>query len=193
MTPYETTSPRTPDPTQASAPQRVEPATEHAVVAIVEAVLDGSLPHERWTHAAHLALGVWMVNHYELDEAIARVRAAILAYNDRVGIVSTPTSGYHETITCFWTRYIASVNRELDVCASLEDRYQRVLSRCSEPALLGTYYSRELLKSPRARRRWVAPDRADLPGADATVEIAGRSGGTRNGAPRDSERIRNVA
>ena len=65
-----------------------------------------SLTRAEWTHRAHLTMALWYRSRLEHDEALATVRRGILRLNETLGIVSTPTSGYHETITRFYMRMV---------------------------------------------------------------------------------------
>ncbi|MDY7012799.1 MAG: hypothetical protein SVX43_04215, partial [Cyanobacteriota bacterium] len=87
-----------------------------------------------------------------------RIRTGIQAYNRAIGIPTTPTSGYHETLTQFW---IAMVLQYLAVAphnASIDGLIEGLLARYSDPNLPLSYYSRDRLFSEEARAAWVAPD-----------------------------------
>src|ERR1043165_6165753 len=75
-----------------------------------------TLARERWTHEAHLVVGLWYLVRHEAGEATALIRAGIKRYNQACGIAETQTSGYHETITLFYVRvitcYLASVPKD---------------------------------------------------------------------------------
>src|SRR3954453_13124341 len=66
----------------------------------------GTLSRERWTHHAHLSVGLWYVSHFPEEEAILLIREGIKRYNLAAGIANTRTSGYHETITLAWARLV---------------------------------------------------------------------------------------
>src|ERR1041384_547432 len=65
-----------------------------------------TLARERWTHEAHLTVGLWYLMQHEEAEATRLIRAGIKRYNQACGIAQTETSGYHETITLFYVRVI---------------------------------------------------------------------------------------
>jgi hypothetical protein len=118
-----------------------------------------TLPKPRWTHQAHLLVGLWYVSNYEPGEALRRVRKHIRAYNLSVGTANTTTGGYHETLTRLYLEGIAA--HVVEHCtqtmpASLELLLNSPLGRSDWPL---QFYSRERLFSTRARRQWVAPDR----------------------------------
>ena len=74
---------------------------------IVKAFLSCSLPKEKWTHEAHLRVGLWHLLHYSPTESLKKLRHSIKQYNIACGIENTETQGYHETITRFyvWSIY----------------------------------------------------------------------------------------
>ena len=65
------------------------------VISIGRGLVDCTLPKTKWTHAAHFAAALWLI---ETDRS-STVEAVIRAYNESVGVANTETSGYHETIT----------------------------------------------------------------------------------------------
>src|SRR5579872_4882665 len=68
-----------------------------------------TLPYRHWTHRAHLRVGYLYVTRLGLAGAIPKVTAGIRAYNRSQGIVDTPTSGYHETMTVAWLHLVAAM------------------------------------------------------------------------------------
>ncbi len=118
-----------------------------------------TLTRADWTHHAHLVMALWYINHFPLKEATERIRTGIHRLNDACGVVTTATSGYHETITRF---YIWSVKRFLEESATnvpLETLVTTLLqSEYAEKSFPLRYYSKELLFSSEARFGWVEPD-----------------------------------
>ncbi len=69
----------------------------------------GTLARDEWTHEAHLAVVLVACREEPSEDAVLkRMRADIKRYNDRNGIENGSRSGYHETLTCFWVRAVAS-------------------------------------------------------------------------------------
>ncbi|WP_263417784.1 hypothetical protein [Terriglobus albidus] len=82
------------------------PSTHEEIAAFVSAFEAGTLPKERWTHAAHILSGAWYVHVLGPEAALTEMRRHIRAYNEAVGTQNTDSSGYHETITVFWIRML---------------------------------------------------------------------------------------
>src|SRR2546423_5787757 len=80
--------------------------TTEEILAVVRGFEDCTLPRERWTHAAHLTVALWHLLQFDWPDAVARVRRGIKRYNAAHGIHTTPTGGYHETLTIFWLRRV---------------------------------------------------------------------------------------
>ncbi len=116
------------------------------------------LPKPRWTHQAHLLVGLWYLSRHPPAEALDIVRERIRAYNVAVGTANTDSSGYHETITRL---YLNGIGAHLarhgtqSLPKSLALLLESPLARSDWPL---QFYSRERLFSGRARRQWVEPD-----------------------------------
>lgn len=121
-----------------------------------------ALTHAEWTHEAHLRVAFLHVTRYPLDEAHLRMRAGIIRMNERHGLVESPERGYFETLTYAWLAIVAAAQAETKASSS-----KALLA--ARPELLDRerplrHYSRELLRTARARAIFVAPDREPLPG-----------------------------
>ncbi|HEV7843933.1 MAG TPA: hypothetical protein VGO69_09550 [Pyrinomonadaceae bacterium] len=117
-----------------------------------------TLVRERWTHEAHLTVGLWYLARHDQAEATALIREGIKRYNQACGIQQTETSGYHETITLFYVRVIRRYLEEKRVACSLSELASGLMKACGDRTLPFEYYSRERLLSWAARTRWVEPD-----------------------------------
>jgi hypothetical protein len=122
---------------------------------------DATLPKPEWTHQAHLTVALWYASRLPFEEALAAVRNGIQAVNATHQVVTTPTGGYHETITRFYMRVICDyVAKEEDgeLVGDWAARVDRLLTRYGARDLPLRHYSRELLMSAEARYGWVEPD-----------------------------------
>jgi hypothetical protein len=121
-----------------------------------------TLPHERWTHAAHLSVATAYALQFEVD-ALDRMRKGILKLNAVHGVEQTLTGGYHETLTIAWMRLVHHGLRETEPDAEPWARVNAVVAALSDKKMLLAYYSREAIMSPEARFGWLEPDLAPLP------------------------------
>jgi hypothetical protein len=133
--------------------------TDAEIIAIGQGMVDRTLPKINWTHAAHFAAALWLI---ETGRA-STVPEAIRAYNDSVGVPNTDTSGYHETITQASMRAASafrSARKHLPLFRVCNDLMVSGLGRAD---WLLIYWSRGTLFSIEARRGWVEPDLRPLP------------------------------
>lgn len=130
-------------------------ATPAALAAFIAAWEAGTLPHAEWTHAAHVAVAAcYTVRHGAA--ALDRTRAGIIRYNTAVGTPNTATSGYHETLTCFWADVVARLTAG---CGDEWEAARLAVARLGEDRdLHALCYAFDVPRSAEARRTWVAPD-----------------------------------
>lgn len=124
---------------------------------------DGSLPHAEWTHRAHLTVALWHAAHHPPAEALDRMRSGILRLNAAHGVPTTPTRGYHETITRFYMHVVTHYLREHGAAGDWAERANRLVQRLGARDLPLRHYSEARLKSAQARAGWVEPDLRALP------------------------------
>ena len=117
-----------------------------------------TLPRSEWTHRAHLTVAMWYLMERSEIEATTRIRNGILRYNGSQGIKTTATSGYHETITLFWTRLVARYLSTADSEKSIVELANGVIRAFGNKDIPFEYYTRDRLLSLEARMRWVEPD-----------------------------------
>jgi hypothetical protein len=134
-------------------------ASNAEVAAIGRGLLARTLPKVEWTHAAHFAAALWLLEH----DSAHLMPEYIRAYNEATGVANTDTTGYHETITQASLRAARTFRKEhanlplFAVCNAL------LASRLGRSDWLLAHWSRELLFSAQARKIWVEPDLAPLP------------------------------
>jgi hypothetical protein len=133
------------------------------ISAIVAAFLDLSLPKPQWTHHAHLCVGLWHVLLHPPAEALVLLRERISRYNAVTGVLNTPTSGYHESITAFYTWQIAWFVETNDHSWPIQEFAAALIARFGAKDLPLTYWTESRLMSSEARLGWLAPDLRPLP------------------------------
>jgi hypothetical protein len=118
----------------------------------------GVLPKSAWTHAAHV--GVTGYHAYDHDPAavFAEMKRGILHFNTCTGVVNGRDSGYHETLTHFWSDRIASAVRYAGPGSRLEAARSAVRLFGEDRDLPSLFYSFDVVQDRRARAEWVPPD-----------------------------------
>jgi hypothetical protein len=124
---------------------------------LVRAFEDTTLAYSRWTHAAHLTVGLWYTLWYGPLDAMDHMRSGLRRYN--AAHAHEPMRvGYHETITRFWLWVIDEYLRDTPVTASIAGLANGLIASRADRDLPFQYYSREHLMSDTARAAWVDPD-----------------------------------
>lgn len=132
--------------------------TTEEILALVRRFEDCTLPRVEWTHAAHLTVALWHLLQFDWPEASAHVRRGIKRYNAAHGILTTPTGGYHETLTLFWLRTVRRfLEAERNEARALVHLANELVATHGKGLPL-THYTRARLFSPEARAHWVEPD-----------------------------------
>src|SRR6476620_9158491 len=137
--------------------------TDAEIEHIGEGLLARTLPRAEWTHEAHLAATTYLLLRRPDIDIDKELPGIISRYNESVGGVNSDTEGYHDTIT---RAFLAGVQLFLSEADSTEPLHELINELLSSP--MGRrdwplrFYSRELLFSVEARRRFVPPDIATL-------------------------------
>jgi hypothetical protein len=129
-----------------------------------EGLVARTLPRAEWTHEAHLAATAYLLMRrpdIDLDRQLPDI---IRGYNESVGGVNSDSEGYHETITRVFLRGVRLFLSEADRSEPLHDLVNELLlSPMGKRDWPMRFYSRQLLFSVEARRRFVEPDLRALP------------------------------
>jgi hypothetical protein len=133
------------------------------IAAIGEGLLDLSLPKPRWTHAAHFASALWLIQCRKDLDAASAMPGFIRAYNEATGVANTDTDGYHETITQASLRAARSFLNQNPQRSLFATCNALMASSMGNSNWLLQYWTRERLFSVPARRAWVEPDLKSLP------------------------------
>lgn len=148
-----------------AAPDSATPAEDYlagdtALDAFIAAWRDGTLPKARWTHAAHVAVCAWHAHGGAgADAVFAAMKRGIVAYNEAVGTANTATSGYHETLTRFWTEVVVEHLHAARPATRLAAVRSAVAAFGASRTLHAARYSFDVVADRRARAEWVPPDR----------------------------------
>lgn len=131
------------------------------IAELVKQFEEETLPANEWTHHAHLAVCIWYVWHYPIEELPDKLRTNIKKYNTSVGGKNTDNSGYHETITMLWLCTTKEFIEEGEFSSPEEALDAMLNSERSKSDFTNKYYSKQLIKSVKARKEWVMPDLQD--------------------------------
>jgi hypothetical protein len=145
------------------APPERPYGTASEVERLVARFEDRTLPHAEWTHRAHLTVALWYVSRHSPDDALDRMRAGILGLNDAHGVPTTPTRGYHETITRFYMHIVGRHLAHVSSAGDWAERANRLVELLGGKDLPLKHYSETRLKSAEARAGWLEPDLVPLP------------------------------
>ena len=132
--------------------------------AIGEGLLACALPREAWTHEAHLGACLWLLSERPDIDVDAEIAGLIRRFNESVGGVNDDTQGYHDSITRAYVagvRLFLSDTEEAGLAARVNALLLSPMGRRDWPL---RFYSRDLIFSVPARRGFVEPDLAPLPG-----------------------------
>lgn len=127
--------------------------------ALVRDFESGTLAKAIWTHAAHLAVASHYLLRMPARDALDVLRQGIHHINWQHGVINSATTGYHETLTVFWVGVLSAYLRA--DCADLAplEAVTRVVRRFGDATHLPqSVYSFALVKSSKAREKWIAPD-----------------------------------
>lgn len=117
-----------------------------------------TLPRSQWTHQAHLTVALWYLVNYSFADATECIRTGIQRYNAAMGIETTPTGGYHETLTWFWIHIVQQFVQKNGVSQFTVEAVEQLSQAYTDPNLPFQYYSRDRLLSWAARSGWLDPD-----------------------------------
>ena len=123
------------------------------------------LPFAEWTHRAHVKVAFLYLRAHPFDEALARLRKGIKAYNAANEVVESPTSGYNETTTHAFLHLIAATMAaygEAMPTATADafcDMHPQLMTR----NVLRLFYSPQRRMDPKAKSEFVEPDITPLP------------------------------
>lgn len=122
----------------------------------------GTLPKSSWTHGAHVAVAAYLAFDHAQEDALKLTRAGIVHFNTCVGTANTEDSGYHETLTRFWSGQIGDAVRAGRFPSRLEAVRHAVALFGEDRDRHRLFYTFDVVRDRRARREWVAPDRSPM-------------------------------
>ena len=136
--------------------------TSEDIEKLVRSWEECTLPRKAFTHAAHLTVAAWHLIQHSRAEATDNIRRGLQRFNAAHGVEVSPEGGYHETLTLFWIRVVAS-HLAAERAIPLVDLVNGLLAKHGDKNLPFEHYTRELLFSPAARAGWVEPNLRPMP------------------------------
>ena len=85
---------------------------------------------------------------------------AIIHHNESVGTANAATSGYHETLTRFWSGIVGDAVRAGNFPSRFAAVHHAVNQFGADRDRFRLFYSFDVVNDRRARREWIPPDRA---------------------------------
>lgn len=110
-----------------------------------------TLPKNKWTHEAHFVVALWYSYHFDLEQALEKVRKFISDYNVATGVNNTHYDGYHETITWLYlktTKDFIESNPNLSTIKLLEKLMNSEIVNKNYPL---RFFDQDVIMSPEAR------------------------------------------
>ena len=117
------------------------------------------VPPAEFDHAAHVRLAYIYLCEGSIEDAVAKMKTALLAFIAHLGIAPEK---YHETITRAWIMAVDHFMRQSPACASAADLLRRHPQLLDSKIML-THYSADLLFSDQARAEFVEPNLDPIP------------------------------
>jgi len=117
------------------------------------------VPPAEFDHGAHVRLAYIYLCEGSVEDAVAKMKTALLAFIDQLGI---GPEKYHETITRAWIMAVDHFMNQSPPCASSADLV-RLHPQVLDTKIMLTHYSAEVLFSAEARRAFVEPDIQSIP------------------------------
>lgn len=118
-----------------------------------------AIPPAVFDHRAHVRLAYTYLAEVDDEAALARMRAALLAFLRHNGV---DPSKYHETMTRAWILAVRHFMEKSPACASA-DAFIASNPTLLDTKIMLTHYSAEVLFSDEARSRFVEPDLGEIP------------------------------
>ncbi|WP_448664292.1 hypothetical protein ACG3SL_06345 [Sphingomonas sp. CJ20] len=145
-----------------------EPRLFHAdaeIVRLGEGLIACDLSKDDWTHEAHLAACAYLLTARPDIDVDREIAGLISRFNESVGGINDDHGGYHDTITCAYLAGVRAFLAQSPAGSLTETVNALLLSPAGRRDWPLRFYSRERLFSVAARRKFVPPDLAPLPGA----------------------------
>ena len=129
--------------------------TDDELIAAFEST---ELSAEQFSHAAHVRVAWWYLQHASLLEAVRRFSESLKRFAAANGV----SGKYHETITVAYLLIVAERLAEYPNSSWDEFAATNPDLLVSKPSVVANYYTDDLIASDRARLSFVMPDRISV-------------------------------
>src|SRR5215217_5118713 len=131
--------------------------SETEILDLVEKFESATISREAWRHAEHLTVALYYLSHHDFDTATAKMRDGIFnLLTNGFSVDLTKEMPYHETLTVFWMRTLASYLENANG-SPLTVKANEVVEKYDKDYPL-KFYSREFLFSDAARAEFKEGD-----------------------------------
>lgn len=130
--------------------------TEDEILEVVRGFESGTISRAEWKHAEHLIVAFYYLSHHDFETALTKMRDGIFNLLRAFEVDLTKEMPFHETITVFWMRTVEEFKNSkngaspVEICSELVEKFDK-----DYPL---RFYSRELLFSDEARKKFVEAD-----------------------------------
>src|SRR5712671_1850487 len=121
-----------------------------------------AFPMDQWHHREHIKIAYLYLRRYTFGDALKRMRLNIQSLNASHKVPESPARGYNETMTQAWLRLVHTSLSQYG-SADNADAFYDQHPELSQSKILRLFYSKDLLKSPSLKYKFVEPDLAQLP------------------------------
>jgi hypothetical protein len=119
-------------------------------------------PKENWHHRQHIKVAYLYLRRYPFEQAQARIRERIKAYNASKQVHESLTSGYHDTMTQAWMHLVYYTLCEYGPAENADVFFDQNPQLWGKKALR-FYYTKENYVTERAKAQFVPPDVTPFP------------------------------
>jgi transketolase len=119
-------------------------------------------PYAAWHHRQHIKVAYLYLQRHPFEQARARIREKIKAFNAAKKVPESLTGGYHDTMTQAWMHLVYFTLCEYGPAENADAFYEQHPQLWCKKALR-FYYTKELFTSPEAKAQFVAPDITPFP------------------------------
>lgn len=105
-------------------------SSEQEIEKVVRDFESCATPKTDFHHREHLTVAVWYLQTLSREEAVERMRSALLRFLDHHGV---DRKKYSEEVTVFWVDAIASKLEEIGADVSLVEQCNQIISKFNSP------------------------------------------------------------